>query len=236
MADESEIAVPTPELTAIAELQPHPRNYRHHPPDQVEHIVQSLRANGLYRNVVIARDGTILAGHGVVQAAEAAGIEKIPVIRLDCDADDPRALKVLTGDNELARLAEVDDRRLSEILRDVREASVEGLLGTGFDDQRLAALLMVTRPASEIRTVDEAAQWVGLPDFSPSETDIVLVLHFDDEAGRDELIESIGVTISKKTRATWSAWWPPREKQDLASLRFDGDRAAAAAAADGTDG
>lgn len=227
--DETEIAIPTPELAAVADLKPHPRNYRVHPDDQVEHLEQSFRENGVYRNVVVARDLTILAGHGVVEAAQRAGLQKIPVVRLDCDPDDPRALKVLTGDNELPRLAEVNDRLLSEILRDVRETSVDGLLGTGFDDGMLANLLMVTRPASEIRTLDEAAQWVGLPGFAPSETDIVLVLHFDDEAARNELIESIAVIISKKTRSTWSAWWPPREKQDLASLRFDTERS-------GTDG
>ena len=68
---------------AISGLRPHPRNYREHPEDQLEHIKASIVENGFYRNVVAARDGTILAGHGVVLAATAMGLRKVPVIRLD---------------------------------------------------------------------------------------------------------------------------------------------------------
>lgn len=45
-------------------LKPHPRNYRGHPDDQLAHIERSIRDNGVYRNVLVARDYTILAGHG----------------------------------------------------------------------------------------------------------------------------------------------------------------------------
>ena len=47
------------------QLKPHPRNYRDHPQDQIDHLIQSIRENGFYRNVVVANDNTILAGHGV---------------------------------------------------------------------------------------------------------------------------------------------------------------------------
>src|SRR5258707_279190 len=100
------------EIVAVADLKPHPQNYREHPDDELEHIVESIRANGFYRNVVVARDNTLLAGHGVVQAAKKLGKTEIPVLRLDLDPDDPKALKVLVGDNEIARMAMVDDRAL----------------------------------------------------------------------------------------------------------------------------
>jgi ParB-like chromosome segregation protein Spo0J len=94
----------------IGDLKPHPRNYQKHPADQLKHIQASIAAHGYYRNIVVARDNTILAGHGVVEASRAMGKKRVPVVRLDVAPDDPRALKVLTSDNEISNLAEVDDR------------------------------------------------------------------------------------------------------------------------------
>lgn len=208
------------ETVAIDDLTPHPRNYQGHPEDQRDHIAKSLQDHGQYRNVVIARDGTILAGHGVVEAAQSIGWETVDVVRMNLDPDDPAAIKILVGDNEIGRLAEVNDRLLTEHLRFLAEQ--DALLGTGFDDSTLATLVFVTRPESEIGTFDEAAQWVGLPDdYVGSGTNILLVLHFEKSGDRDALIEQLELTIAKRTRQTWSAWWPPRDRNDLSSLRFD---------------
>lgn len=215
------VALPT-ERVALADLRPHPRNYRKHPADQLAHIKASLTEHGQYRNVVVATDGTILAGHGVAQAAVELGWTEVDVVRLDVEADSPAALKVLTGDNEMGRLAEIDDRLLTEHLRALAE--LDTLLGTGFDDQMLANLVMVTRPAEEILGLDEAAHWAGagMPEFETgSRTAAALVLHFETTAARDELIEKIGIVVAKKLRQTWSAQWPPQEKADLRSLKFD---------------
>ncbi len=100
------------EIAKIADLRPHPRNYQGHPDDQLDHLIESIKANRIYRNIVIAQDNVILAGHGVVSAARKMGMDEIPVVRLEFDSDDPRALKVLTGDNEISHLAERDDRVL----------------------------------------------------------------------------------------------------------------------------
>lgn len=133
------------EHIAIAELRPHPRNYRLHPDAQLVHIQQSLSTHGFYRNIVIAQDGTILAGHGVVQAATTMGFTTVPVIRLPLAPNSPQALKVLAGDNEMSRLAEVDDRRLISILTEIQasesDLDVDALLGTGFDTTLLTGLL-----------------------------------------------------------------------------------------------
>jgi len=208
----------------IDELRPHPKNYRAHPPDQIAQLASSIREHGFFRNVVVARDGTILAGHGVVEAARSIGRKEVPVVRIDVDPDGPRALRVLAADNEIARLAENDDRALSELLRWLADADETGLEGTGFDRQQLAALAMVTRPEGEIADEDAAEAWAGMPGFEPRAPQISLVLAFEAEAERDKLISDLGIVVAKKTRQTWSAWWPPREREDLASLRItDGD-------------
>lgn len=190
-----------PETAKISDLRAHPKNYRAHPEEQLAHLVQSLTEYGQYRNVVVANDSTILAGHGVVEAAASAGWDEIQIIRLPFGPDDLQAHKILVADNEIARLAEIDDRMLSDALKEL--AAADQLLGTGFDAAMVANLVFVTRAASEIASMDEAAQWIGLPTFDIDTADeIVLVLHFDDDEGREQLIEKLAVNVSKKTRQT----------------------------------
>jgi hypothetical protein len=134
------VSVYQTELADVGELKPHPRNYKRHPREQLLHILESIRQHGVYRNVVVARDGTILAGHGVVEAARLGGISRLPVYRLPLDPASPAALKVLATDNELGKFADADDALLAGILREVLEQDPVGLLGTGFDDAAFAEL------------------------------------------------------------------------------------------------
>lgn len=209
------------ELVSVDELKPHPRNYQNHPDDQLEHLMTSIKENGFYRNVVIASDNVILAGHGAVEAARKLGMVNIPVIRLAISSDDKRALKVLTGDNEISHLAERDDRLLSELLKEVNDEL--DLLGTGFDEMMLANLVMVTRPASEIADFDEAAHWVGMPEYENPDEVIKSVVSFRNEDDRNKFMQLIGVSKPLgKTRNTTSFWWPEKDKEDLTSLKFKG--------------
>ena len=217
------------EIMEIAELHAHPRNYRAHPDDQLEHIIQSIREHGLYRNIVVARDGTILAGHGVVEALRHMGIERVPAIRLDISPDDPQALKILAGDNEISHLAERDDRALTELLKEINEIDINGLLGTGFDEMMLANLAYITRPANEIKDFDAAAEWVGLPEYEPAPPTYKLIINFRSEEDRNQFIQMIGLAPKKAGlkpnrmgARSLSAWWPPKERQDHSSLYFEG--------------
>ena len=206
------------ETVAIADLKPHPRNYNAHPDDEIDHIVKSIEDNGVYRNIVIAQDNTILAGHGVVQAMRQMGMEQAPVKRLDIDSNDPRALKVLAGDNEIGHLSIKDDRMLTELLKEVSEYE-DGLLGTGYDEMMLANLLYVTRDANEIADFDEAAEWVGMPEYEEGGTDIRLNINFQTEEDRIEFARILGLNLNKSTR---SYWWPEKKNEDSVSLRFQG--------------
>ncbi len=210
-------------------LKPHPRNYRGHPEDQIAHIRQSMREvqeltrspNGFYRNIVIAQEGTILAGHGVVQAAQRDGVLQVPVMRLPITPDDPRALKILAGDNEISKLAEIDDRTLTEILREIKETAENGLLGTGLDEPMLAALMYVSRPASEIEDFDAAAEWVGMPGYEEGEKPVQLVISFRNEEDRQQFVDRNELVIMGKVRKTWSTWWPEKEVDDASSVKFE---------------
>jgi ParB-like chromosome segregation protein Spo0J len=144
----------TLELLPLADLRPHPRNDGQHPPEEIAHLKQSLTEHGVYRNVVVAKDGTILAGHGVVEAAQALGHTHIAGKRLPYDPDDPQALKVLVGDNHIARLRLQDDAVLTDLLLDLRQHDLSLLLGTGFDEAALQALITATQEGAAVVAPD----------------------------------------------------------------------------------
>lgn len=210
------------EWVDVGALKPHARNYKAHPDDQVAQIMASIRDNGFFKNVVVARDNTTLAGHGVVLAAIKLGHKQVPVVRLDVAPDDPRALKVIAADNEIGRLAEVNDRALTEMLRDIL-ASTASLEGTGFTEETLAALTFVTRPASEIADIDEAAEWAGLPEYTPQGKVIKVAVNIRTEADRVRFFEALGLAVPEAKDGTYSIWYPAKEKEDRGSVRFTDD-------------
>jgi len=205
------------ETVAICDLKPHPRNYNTHPDDEIAHIVKSIQDNGVYRNIVIARDNTILAGHGVIQAMKQMGIASAPVRRLDIDSDSPGALKVLAGDNEIGHLSEKDDRMLTDLLKEISEYD-GGLLGTGYDEMMLANLLYVTRDANEIADFDEATEWVGMPEYEAGQSTIKIIVHFRTQEDKIEFARILGLESIGKAGSTW---WPQKEKEDLIAVRFE---------------
>lgn len=221
------------EIVEVASLKPHPRNYRTHPEDQLAHIMESIKEHGIYRNVVVAKDGTILAGHGVVEASKKLGMLEIPVVRLPLGPNDSRALKLLAGDNEISRIAGVDDRALTELLKEIKIEDPDGLLGTGYDDRQLAALAMVTRPSSEIADFDAAAEWLGMPTFDPGEASVELHVSFPSPEKRDEFMKTMlamdpdagGVRRAreKSVRDIWSMWWPPQRDKRYDTEIVQGD-------------
>lgn len=219
------------EAANLADLRPHPRNYKKHPDDQLEHLAQSIREYGLYRNVVIAQDNTILAGHGVVEAAHKVGLSTIPVIRLDITADDPQALKLLTADNEISHLGENNDRALTELLKEIYGTSPTGLLGTGYNEQMLSTLAMITRPQNEIEDFDAASEWLGMPEFlneNAVRSKYSLTIWSDTPESRLDLINYIRKLDSSfhpgqpGDKNIVSVWWPPRPQDDVISIRFTG--------------
>lgn len=127
----------TTEWVDIDDLKPHPRNYQEHPEEQIEEIRASIRKHGIYKNIVAAKDLTILAGHGVTEGAKAEGYPKIPVRVLEIGPEEPEAYQVMIGDNEQSRLAIRDDRLLSEIMSELRENDPQYLTGTGIGAEAL---------------------------------------------------------------------------------------------------
>lgn len=135
---------------------------------------------------------------------------------------------MLVGDNEIARLTMNDDRALTELLKGIKDSiGPDGLLGTGFNEQMLAALAFVTRPMSEIASFDAAAEWVGMPEHDSGAKAWRLTITFRSEEERATFVrETLGVEKARESKtgkegSVMSMWWPPRENDDLMSVRFD---------------
>jgi hypothetical protein len=203
----------------IEDLKPHPRNYKTHPEDQIQHICRSIEENGVYRNIVIAKDNTILAGHGVVEACRKLKLKSVPVIELPIKSTSPKAIKLLASDNEVSHLGETNERQLSEILKEIMEDG--DLLGTGYDEMMLANLAYVTRPRDEIKDFDEAKEWLGMPEFENTEKYPNITIHFRTMENKLAFQKEIGLEITEKTK---SVWWPKEERDDLKSVKYEQEK------------
>lgn len=187
-------------------LKPHPQNYKTHPEAQIEHLKKSIVDHGIYRNVIVADDYTILAGHGVVQAAIELGLPSVPCLHTSLAPDSIKALKLLTADNEIAHIADSDARELTDILKQI--IVDDDLLGTGFDKEKLEALLMVSRSKDEVLNTDE--EWDDDLDFSPLDAALKCIVSFEDEKDRASFFNKLGVNYTDKTK---KLWWPPKERE-----------------------
>ncbi len=209
--------------TKLSALTPHPRNYRGHPEDQIEHLVTSIEENGFYKNVIVSSDAFTLAGHGAVIAAGRVGLEEIPAVWMPFDHEDPRAIKIVVADNMIENLADDDDHLLAELLREVNDAG--SLAGTGWDEMMLSAYEEVIRPPDEQAEFDPVAEWEaqGMPDFEVQEDSFRLVLHFDDPGEREQVAAKLGLYVTNKEGRVWSAPYPPVDgRADRSSVMIEG--------------
>lgn len=104
---------------AIADFEPHPRNYNEHPEPQVSEIAESLRLFGQVKPVVVWRRWFV-AGHGVVLGARRLGWTHVKAERLPDDWPEHKALAYLAADNELARGASPNLQALAALAADIR--------------------------------------------------------------------------------------------------------------------
>lgn len=197
------------------DLRPHPKNYRKHPPQQLQHLMESIKQHGFYRNVIVAEDFTILAGHGVVKAAKKLKLDAIPVIRLNLQPNDPAALKVLAGDNEIGNLGELNETALLEILNELKDE--DELFGTGFDTETLDGLFQKIQGGEFARQ-----QWVGLPEFEMDDKGAFrqIVVSFETEADLLDFTDKLGISITDKTRALW---YPLKSQREMKALSYEED-------------
>lgn len=123
----------------------------------VEAIARSLEVNGQYRPVVVnlgsktGRPLEVLAGNHTLAAAKHLGWGEI--VGTVVDVDDKAAARIVAADNRTADLGHYNTETLVALLQDL-----DGLEGTGYDDDDLAAMLDTGEPADLDALADE---WDG---------------------------------------------------------------------------
>ena len=89
---------------AVAHIKPHPHNPRTHSRKQIRQIADSIQAVGFASPVLIDEDGTLLAGHGRLEAAKLLAFKTVPAIVVD-GLTEARKRALLLADNRIAQNA-----------------------------------------------------------------------------------------------------------------------------------
>jgi DNA modification methylase len=115
------------------------RNARTHSDAQVAQIAASMREWGWTNPILVAEDGTIIAGHGRLLAAQRLGWAEAPVMVAAGWTEAQRRAYAL-ADNKLALNAGWDEEMLSLELSELQDANFDiGLIG--FSEEELAAVM-----------------------------------------------------------------------------------------------
>lgn len=162
---------------SVDDLKPHPDNPNR---GSVDDLAESLSEFGQFRSIVGRPDGTILAGHHLVQAAKRVGMK---TVRVDIiDVDDLTARKIMLADNRLADLGLGPN--LDLLLKNLEELG-DDIAGTGFDNDY-------------IRMLEEAVS--GPPDLEE------LIEEADETQSKPEdFYKRITITVDPRLATKWEA-------------------------------
>jgi ParB-like chromosome segregation protein Spo0J len=107
-----------------ADIKPYKNNNRTHSDLQISRIAESIKEFGFNQPIVVDESNTILVGHGRLLAAQALGLDVVPVVQLKgLKASQKRAYRIL--DNKLQNDSDWDFSAL--------ESEIRALEAEGFD-------------------------------------------------------------------------------------------------------
>ncbi|KYG21647.1 DNA methylase N-4 [Bradyrhizobium sp. AT1] len=125
----------------LAELKPNPANARRHSRKQLHQIAASIREFGFNSIVVADEEGMILVGHGRVEGARMAGLERVPVLRVGhLTAEQKIAFSL--ADNKIALNSDWDMDQLRVLWRELMGVEVNfDVEVTGFETAEIDLLV-----------------------------------------------------------------------------------------------
>ena len=106
------------ERVDVSALSAFAGNPRMHADSQIDQIAASIRQFGWTNPILVDAGGTIIAGHGRLEAAKRLQLREVPVIRLGHLSEAQRKALVI-ADNQLALNAGWDEVALSSLIRDL---------------------------------------------------------------------------------------------------------------------
>lgn len=131
-------------IVPLVMLFPHERNYRQHPESQIKKLMASLQRFGQGRSIVVqsCKNGsyTIVAGHGVVEAAQQLGYSELRADILPEHWSQEQITGYLVADNLHAQDAIDNEEILAHLLQEQQDAGFD-LASVGSDDETLRQML-----------------------------------------------------------------------------------------------
>lgn len=182
-------------------------------------VEKSLHTYGAGRSILVDRNGQIIAGNKTTEAAAAIGLEGVKVVqtdgrelvvvqRTDLDLDEDAAARELAiVDNRAGELGlEWDAEVLAELGAEVD-------LEPFFRRDELARLMGEDIP-------DPSELWQGMPEFEQGDKTAFksILVHFENIDDMYQFARLVNHTLTEKTK---SIWFPRKEKENLANVRYD---------------
>ena len=148
-------------------LMPRANNPRTHSEAQIKQLMRSIAHFGFTNPVLTDAEGTLIAGHGRVEAAKRLGLKEVPAICLaDMSEDDIRAYVI--ADNRLAETAGWDSDLLALELGALNDLEIDyDLTLTGFELPEIDVILQGIGEDPGDSAGDPADQVPEVPEGSP---------------------------------------------------------------------
>jgi len=146
----------------IESLIPNPRN-----PRQIESsvgpVAKSIEEFGFLVPMVINEKNVVLSGHARLAAAKSLGLDKVPVIVAKGLTKEQETAFML-ADNRLSENASYNTEQLSDLLKELTDASYD-VLQTGFNEEEIEAF--ITSSTAELDDI------LGLSDSDDDEGEVL---------------------------------------------------------------
>lgn len=123
----------------LTDVKPHPKNPRFHSITQLGRLNHSLERYGYAKgSLVVNKDGTLLAGHGILESLQQEGYTEADFVEVDLPPGLAEAFMV--ADNKLGDDSTWDMPMLQALVAELEEMDGVELEDTGFDLDEITSL------------------------------------------------------------------------------------------------
>lgn len=127
-------------IVDVTTLVSNPKNPNTHPDNQIQLLGRIIRQTGWRAPITVSkRSGFIVKGHGRLSAALLEGVKEVPVDYQNYTTE-AEEYADLVADNQIAELAEIDNKLLADIFADIDTGEIPTEL-TGYTDEETESLI-----------------------------------------------------------------------------------------------
>ena len=192
----------------ISKVLPNPKNPRVIKDHQFKALVKSIKEFPKMleiRPIVVNSDMIILGGNMRLKACQEAGLKEIPVI-VAKDLTESEQREFTIKDN--VSLGEWDWETI------FNDWDTNLLLDWGMN-------IGIAKEMDRINDLHDEIDNVGLPEFDIIDKPFKITISFNNEQDREEFADTYKIKIMRKQITNWSTWWPEKERNDIASLKYE---------------